>query len=140
MTIRETCVKQIYKISKVCSNMWHKVPEWDAFKSTACSPGASFLYFIRFGSSSCSIWTSYTSFVSSWPADLIASVLDQFHNVEWWHGTVEIGAVALCYQLMLQNFHSVNIAKSLFSIWLYTIRVFKLWFWVACPCCLRLQL
>ena len=25
---------------------------------------------LRFGSSSCSIWTSYTSFESSWPADL----------------------------------------------------------------------
>ena len=53
---------------------------------------------------------------------LIISVFDQFHDVASWHGTyvkrtVEIGAVALWYQFLLdKNAWSVNIAKALFPI------------------------
>ena len=79
---------------------------------------------LRFGSSYCSVGTSYTSFKSSWPADFDylgfgsipwRCVIFFLHSVK---RTVEIGAVALWYLFMLAKLsRRVNIAKTLF--WSY---------------------
>ena len=66
-------------------------------------------FLLRFGSFGCSTWTSYTVFESSWPADFDYLILNQFNDVASWHighsvkRTVEIGAVALWYQFLLEK-------------------------------------
>ena len=63
---------------------------------------------LKFGSSGRSTWTSYTLFDALGLLILIISALDQFRDVVSWNGTshkrtVEIGAVALWYQFLLEK-------------------------------------
>ena len=61
---------------------------------------------LRFGSSSCSIWTSCSSFESPWPADFDYL---SFGSIAWRFicstvtRTIKIGAVALWYQFVQKD-------------------------------------
>ena len=60
---------QVTWAGRVASSTWHLREGFGEVPN--------YLYMVlRFGSSGCSIWTIYTSFGNSWPADLDISVLD----------------------------------------------------------------